>query len=117
MLLAVAGCGHKPATSTPEDDLARSELGEIWEMYDGYVLQHHKPPAGVADFRGFHTPFPRGHAAMTSGRVVVRFGTPLEPAGKVLAYRKDVPNEGGLVLLNDGTTRSMTAEEVQAAIK
>jgi len=86
-------------------------------MYDGYVLQHHKPPAGSADFRGFNVPFPRGHAAMVSARIVVRFGTPLEPAGKVLAYHKDVPSQGGLVLFNDGQLKSLPADEVQAALK
>jgi hypothetical protein len=117
VLLSLAGCGQKPQASAPEDQLARSELGEIWEMYDGYVLQNKKPPTSVADFRGFRVAFPRGHAAMTSGGVVVRFGTPVEPAGKVLAYHKDVPSKGGLVLLNDGSLKSMTADEVQAAIK
>ncbi|HEY1377241.1 MAG TPA: hypothetical protein VGF55_10630 [Gemmataceae bacterium] len=111
----LAGCS-RPAAPT-EIDPAQGVLSDIWEMYDGYVLQHHKPPTQMSDFKGLQVPFPRGHTELTAGRYVVRFGTPLEPAGKLLAYPKDAPQKGGMVLLNDGTTKSMTADEIQAAIK
>jgi hypothetical protein len=115
-VLLLAGCGRSPQAA-PQGDPGQSSLGEIWEIYNGYTLQHHKPPAQIADVRTMKVPYPRGYADMADGRFIVRFGTPLEPAGKVLAYAKDAPSQGGLVLMNDGSTKSMTADEVQAAIK
>jgi len=115
LFVPLAGCS-RPAAST-EIDPAQAVLSDIWEMYNGYVLQHHKAPAKLSDFKGLQIPFPRGHTELSAGRFVVRFGTPLEPAGKVLAYPKDAPQTGGMVLLNDGTIKSMTADELQAAIK
>ena len=114
--IVVAGCGQSPRASVA-DEAGKTALGEISEMYQGYALQNHKPPGQLADLKGFQIPFPRGHSEVASGHIVVRFGTPLQPAGQVLAYPKDAPQQGGLVLFNDGTIKSMTADELQAAIK
>jgi hypothetical protein len=94
----------------------KTALGEVFEMYQGYTLQNKKPPTQLADLKTFQVPYPRGYSETAAGRVVVRFGTPLDPAGQVLAYQKDGPQEG-LVLYNDGTIKSMTADELKAALK
>jgi hypothetical protein len=116
-VLFAAGCGGATRATAPENGLGRAALGELWEMYQGFVLQNHKPPAQLADLKAFKIPYPRGYSELAEGRYVVRFGTPLEPAGKLLAYSKEAPKQGGLVLLNDGTIKSMPADEVQAALK
>jgi hypothetical protein len=115
-LVLTAGCSHGPATSV-QNEAARSDLSELWEMYNGYVLQNHRPPASIGDFKGLQIPYPRGHSAITTGRCVVRFGTPLEPVGAVVAYEKDAAQQGGLALVNDGSIKMMSAADVQAAIK
>jgi hypothetical protein len=39
------------------------------------------------------------------------------PSNTVLAYEKDVPARGGLVLMGDASTRRMTAQEFAQAPK
>ncbi len=40
-----------------------------------------------------------------------------EAASTVLAYQKDVPEQGGEVLMQNGTAKKMTADEFKAAAK
>jgi hypothetical protein len=65
--------------------------------------------------------YPTGIAMLRKGDIVVNWGAGLsdapDAASKVLAYHKDVPSRGGAVLMQDGSTRKMTAEEFQAAPK
>lgn len=116
-LMLNAACGHGPPASVAADDVGKTTLAEIFEMYSGYALQHKKPPAQLTDLKAFQIPYPRGYSELSSGNFVVRFGTPLEPAGKVLAYPKDAQRQGGAVLFNDGTVKSMSADELRAAIQ
>ena len=58
--------------------------------------------------------------AIEDGRVVVFWNGAVAVANNgtyVLGYEKDVPQRGGLVLMADGTVRSMTTSEFQAAPK
>jgi hypothetical protein len=54
---------------------------------------------------------------------VVLWGTPLKGEGQtgkdeeVLAYQKEVPAQGGYVLLSAGTVKKMSASEFQSAPK
>ena len=63
---------------------------------------------------------PRGCSSRTTS--LVQWGHPLVPeneaADAVLAYLKTVPEQGGLVLLQDGwTVKTMTVNEFKAAPK
>ena len=48
------------------------------------------------------------------GRAYTSVSSP-DAAAKVLAYEKDVPQQGGLVLMGNRTVKQMTAQEFQAA--
>jgi hypothetical protein len=59
---------------------------------------------------------------LKSGELVVQRGAPISPQGEatsaVLAYPRTAPEQGGLVLLQDGwTIKKMTADEFKAAPK
>ncbi|MCS6864452.1 MAG: hypothetical protein RMJ56_11480 [Gemmataceae bacterium] len=83
-------------------------------------------PQKLSDLARFEHGYPLGYAAIKSGDVVVIWGAKAAPEGEVaagragqniIAYEKQTPTEGGLVLLENGTIKRMTAEEFKAAPK
>ena len=67
---------------------------------------------------------PLGYGSIRNGQVVVRWEATLPdtevepkspPSDEVLAYLKDVPQQGGAVLMLDRRVRHMTAEEFKSA--
>jgi len=82
-----------------------------------------RPPAKLADLERYHKMYPRAYDAIKSGEVVVQWGGSPKGEGEVgkdesvLAYEKNVPTEGGYVLLSAGTVKKMSATEFAAAPK
>lgn len=124
--VALAGCGGgESAPLTP--DLSRSlALSDVGELYRIHTLQKGAPPKAMADFEPLANAQPIGYNALREGTVVARWGAALpdtneEPGGtpspQVLAYEKEAPDQGGLVLLLDRTVKPMTAAEFAAAPK
>lgn len=122
VVLSFVGCGAKggggggAAESSPRE----RELKEIFDVYKTYFDQHKKGPASLADIKGFVTVFPEAIQALRGGQCVVYWGADLKAgdvASAVLGYEKKVATEGGLVLMKNGTTKTMTAAEFQAAPK
>ena len=114
-----SGCGRKAPTD-PEQSARQAELKQIWEVYTSYVNEKKRAPTRLADVKGYGTAFSEGMRALREGRCVVVWGV-ADPTGaaakQVLAYEKDVPEQGGQVLFGDGSVTRMTAEEFQAAPK
>ena len=55
---------------------------------------------------------------INSNEIVYIYGTGFEAgSNKVVAYDKQAETAGGLVLLQDGTVKQMTADEFKAAPK
>jgi hypothetical protein len=119
-LSALAGC-----SSRPRGEVARQYtlLEDVSDLLHSAAATARRPPAKLADLDRFQSMYPRGYDAIKSGAVVVLWGTPLKGEGQagkgetVVAYEKDVPTNGGYVLLSAGTVKKMTAAEFEAAPK
>lgn len=114
------GCGKSSVGSSPESAERRQELGDIHGLCKFHHEQKGRPPARLADLKRSEIAFPGGYDALATGRCILLWGTPWDntPGGrsKVLAYEAAAAAQGGLVLMHDGTIRSMTADELQAAL-
>jgi hypothetical protein len=116
LLVVLAGCssrlGEERNSPAFNNDLLHAAAGTA-----------SKVPAKLADLERGRKLAPHGYEAVKSGNVVVLWGAPLkgeEDVGKdeaVIAYEKNVPTEGGYVLLSAGTIKKMTAAEFQSALK
>lgn len=127
LALAVAGCGGGGgASQTPEtagDDLLLQSLAEDYRLYS---LREKHPPRKIEDLKKLETMASPAVAKVEEGALVVVWGATLAdmkeepgqtPAPEILAYGKDVPEQGGYVLHLDRTVTKMTAEEFKAAPK
>jgi hypothetical protein len=95
------------------------------EVYVNYGDQHEKAPSRLEDLLAYITFDSEGRAygEVSNGELVLVWDLnflrmPRETWGNtVLGYEKEVPTEGGSVLMADGTVRQMTAQEFEAALK
>jgi hypothetical protein len=77
-----------------------------------------KAPTRATDLQPYLTEFPHAIQGLNDGSIVFLYGVRLtemtEGASQtVLAYEKDVPANGGLVVMADGTPRQVTPQEFQ----
>lgn len=82
-----------------------------------------RPPTKVADLNRYQNMYAHGYEAVKSGKVVVVWSQPLKGEGDIAkggetiaAYEKDVPTEGGYVLMSAGSVKKMSASEFNAAL-
>jgi hypothetical protein len=120
--LLAAGCSSTrkqegPQGPTREDELR--EAGELLALFSGRAGRGYREPADLAPFA---EGLPLGRQAVTSGAVVIVPGATMPGEGDrggsnaVVAYEKDAPTQGGLVLRQNRTINRMTAEELQSAL-
>lgn len=112
------GCSN----SYDADGSEESELGQVFNLYrGGPKATRARPPSKLEDLKTQRTLYSRGYAAIQHGNIVVAWGTDLakveSPEATVLAYEKQTPTDGGSVLMADGTIKTMTPQEFQAAPK
>lgn len=122
----VAGCGSgAPKVGTPEAGTEEA-LRQVGESYRSYTATKNKPPQKVADLMILRQAEQAGAAAIKNGSVVVLWDAKMndlsedgskDPADEILAYEKDVPAQGGQVLMLNRTIKKMTADEFKAAKK
>ncbi len=122
--LALAGCSSKPAQPSaqgPGQDAVLHEVGGLIQMYSGETGQGPKKPL---DLTKYENGYPLGYKAVQSGEVVVVWGAKIageqeaasSPAD-VIAYEKITPTDGGWVLLQNVTTKWMSAGDFASARK
>jgi hypothetical protein len=115
------GCGDKRGAKPITDpDIAahQAALGEIYEAVAAYEKSHQKLPTQVSDLKEYQRTYPIGLPALQKGEYHVVWGVSAGKSGQaVLAYQKDAPKQGGVVVLANGTITKMTADELQAALK
>lgn len=111
----LAGCGGKPTAATAPE-VGREVLTDLWDVYQAYSRDKGKPPAAANDLKPYAAGAPTGVRVVSDPDIVVLYGTPVGGAN-VLAYHKDAPTQGGLVLLSDGAIKMMTPDEFKAAPK
>jgi hypothetical protein len=110
--LAVTACSR----TEPDPNAAQNrELLDIFLIAKHYGRNHPQPPAELKDFQRYEASNYAGYRALAEGRHIFAWGVPNQGSSTVLAYEKDTPEQGGLVLLGDGTTRKMSPQEFQAA--
>jgi hypothetical protein len=125
LALLVAGCGGGSSGTIVTPEQGQTELlRQVGSTYLHHQLVMKKPPTRLADFGNVSAVAGNSIDAIRSGTVVVRYGATLtdttEEGGQgssdeVLAYEKQVPETGGLVLMLNRSTRKMTADEFKSA--
>ena len=119
LLIIAPGCANRhPAT--PEDGSPQVvRLREIFRMAQMRKKGNQPRATRVEDFKQAELAYPQGFQALRSGACVFVWGAYADPsadrATTVLAYEKEVPSQGGYVVMLDGTVKTMTAEEFNAA--
>lgn len=112
------GCSSGPVDPGPGslDSFASMELQETWELYRLTVEEKNKIPTKLADVAELAAAFPTGFDNIQQGNVVVNWGGAIGPDKTgILAYLRDVPKQGGLVLQRNGKIVRMSAAEFSAA--
>ena len=113
----------KPAPASPLDRLrASNDLKALVLAYHQHLDQKAKPPAGPEDLAPLLAGEDRLLQALRQGQYVFIYKASLAKmtagtSNTVLAYEKDAPTKGGLVAMADGSVKTMTPQEFQAAPK
>jgi hypothetical protein len=127
LTLAVAlglltGCSSRPSgAAVPQEQTLLNDVNDLLRAASG---ASGRMPTKLADLDRVKNNYPRGYEAVKSGNVVVLWGSPTQGEGDigktseaVVAYEKQVPTEGGHVLLSAGSVKKMTADEFAKAPK
>ena len=109
------GCESKPTARPPS---GKEKMEEIGQMLKTLANDRQPPPAKPADLPNVEPFLVESANDLRSGEIVYAWGNGITPGGTaVIAYEKKAANEGGWVLLQDGTVKQMSASEFQAAPK
>jgi hypothetical protein len=120
-LTAGCGAGNEPLPQATINDVKLRDVGELYRVHQ---INRKVPPKSLKDFAAFGNVTPSAYEAIRGGDVVVRWGATLpdtdeEPSthssDEVLAYLKEVPQQGGSVLMLDRSMRTLTADEFKGA--
>ena len=123
LALLAAGCGSSngPLTSDDADQILLRDVGELCRHYQ---FSKKKPPQKVTDVQTVRSMGANGCDALASGKIALLCNATLpdldedpghSESNEILAYMKDVPQNGGHVLLLNRTIKKMTADEFKAA--
>ncbi|APW64087.1 hypothetical protein [Paludisphaera borealis] len=119
LAVAAPGCGSSGASRSEAPTQAALALEDI----DSFLRMHKKggkpAPKSIKDLAPMENGFPQAYMGLQAGAVVVYWGVDFDPTDSktVVAYEKTAPESGGEVLMRDGSTVKMTAEEFKAAPK
>ena len=118
--ILAAGCTGKKVED-PEVARQNEELAEIYDSYQDYAKRHQRPPKQLSDLtqKDMEAINSIGVKALKEGRYVAVWGVDVsgKDSEKVVAYEKDALKQGGAVLMANGKTKHMSADELQAALK
>jgi hypothetical protein len=118
ILILPAGCSSSSAVPETRSQLS---IGQIGQLFHFLQKGQKPPPTGPDDIIPLQRQLPAAVDSIISKDVLVFWGVGLsdsaEAASTVLAYQKDVPEQGGEVLMQNGTAKKMTADEFKAATK
>jgi hypothetical protein len=121
LAVLVAGCSSSRRQGEQKGPTREDELREAGELLALSSGQGGRGYTTAADLARYAQGFPLGYQAVASGAIVIVPGATMPGEGErggseaVVAYEKDVPTQGGLVLLHNRKVKKMTAAEWQAA--
>lgn len=118
-LLGIFGCAPQPKQSEP--DPRGHEMFLLGRAYYRYCLEHGQPPKRMEDLRTSLSETSAGRSAydrLILGEIIFFYGVSFTDmqrqagaSATILAYERQVPKEGGWVLMGDTGVRKMTAAE------
>lgn len=125
MLLGLVGCTPQPKKSEP--DPRGYEMFLIGRAYNRYCLERGQPPKRLEDLRDALSETPAGRTAydrLILGEIIFFYGVSFTDmqrqagaSATILAYERQVPKEGGWVLMGDTGVKKVTAAEFAEASK
>lgn len=109
------GCGGLP-DEEPKSLLGPSSeqaLNSLKDMLQGIEKEKAPMPRGLPDLAQWGPGYPAAEVFLQSGEVVYAWGTKIDSskADMLIAYEKNAPQEGGYVLMQDGTVKKVTKDE------
>lgn len=117
-LIGLTGCGGGGVKQAPLDEVRRTDLTELGDLLKTLAAEGKRPPAKPADLAELEPFMPTAAASLRSGEIVYLWGSGHAAGGTaVVAHEKKAPTDGGLVLLQDGSIKTLTADEFKAAPK
>jgi hypothetical protein len=124
-VVLIAGCQSRPSSPAAKGAVTAAELGKIGFAFAGYEDSFKKGPASAADLQPFLKDGAverEAHKKLSDGTIVFAWkatskSMPAGPANTVLAYGRDVPASGGLVLFGSGEVRTLSAADFAGATK
>jgi hypothetical protein len=125
LIVGGLGCGGGNAPKSAVEVKERS-IKQVGQLYVNFIRDNQKPPGSIKDLARYAQMSPGAYNAVKDGEVEVIWDVKLDDlsaeggsdsADEVLAFEKQVPAEGGDVLMKNRTVRKMTAEEFKAAKK
>ncbi len=117
--MLLPACRHKRSATTQPGVVAENGKKELGLVYEYIASNRLQPPRGLDDLNEYEASLPVAYSKIQSGDYVVFWGVGLNSSAVnvVLAYEKDAAVSGGLVLMQDGTVKTLSAPEFQAAPK
>ena len=112
-----------PAATDPRAKAVRTnQLKMIGLAYHNHLDAKRQPPAKIEDLAPFYENDAKITAALKDGSVVFIWKSSIQnmtagTSNTVLAYEKEAPDKGGLVLMADGSVKTMSAKEFKDAPK
>jgi uncharacterized protein (DUF3820 family) len=99
--------------TTPQAKHEERQLTEIHQMYVLWFKRNNSPPKQLSDFekKEFEMSYPVGYKALKDGKYIGVYGVSGTDSSTLQAYAKDVPTQGGLVVMADGTIKTMSVDE------
>ena len=113
----LTGCTTS-ATSRSVSQERKDALKEFGDLLKALQEEGTKPPAKLAALEPIEPRIPVAGPAIRNGDIVYIWGAEYAPgSNKLVAYEKQTPTDGGLVLLQDGTVKEMSSAEFSSAPK
>jgi hypothetical protein len=135
--MVLVGCGKTSAPTTAGNtpnvtqgvgkmlpavgrEFVLEDLRQLGIYYQSHLIAAGQGPAKLEDWQELKKDLPNLYQALEDGRYVMIWNTSSAlmaegPSRTILAYEKDAPTKGGVVLLGDGSVKNMTLKEFQSA--
>ena len=117
-LVALLGCGdQQQQKQISTDEVAKIALEEIAQCLRDVASEKKTPPKKLADLGEIEPMLPTAGGAIRNGEIIYFWGSAIGTGDAIIAHSKNTPTSGGAVLLQNGTIKTVTAEEFKSMSK